>query len=120
MVVPTVTLSSDSLNSYLPTNGNSINFTATISPSTASGIFRFELYDISRFVGDAMNHGTETTPDYDFSSGQVNFNAPVVAGSGASTVIQMTTSSIFITVTGTVHSRDYGGLCKLSVRVKIS
>jgi len=119
VVVPTVSFSSDSLSTYLPTNGNNINFTATISPSTAFGLIRFELYDISRFVGDAMNHGTETTPDYDFGSSQSGFNAPIVTGSGASTVIQIQTSGIATTVTASIYSRDFGGFCKLRVIANI-
>jgi hypothetical protein len=110
---PQVTFSASALNSYLPTNGNNLSFTATINPSTANGIIRFEIYDISAYRGDTMNRGTETTPDYDFSGSQSGFGSPSTQGSGASLVHTISTSSNVNSATVNVYSRDYGGQCKI-------
>jgi hypothetical protein len=110
-----LTFSSPSLNSYLPTNGNSISFTATITPSTATGIIRFELYDISAYIGVAMNSGTQTTPDYDVSGSQTGFGSVVTEGSGASLVYKISTSAAVNSATININSRDFGGRAKIRV-----
>lgn len=113
--VASLTFTSSTLATYLPTNGNSISFSATISPATATGVIRFEIYDTSALVGVAMNSGSQTTPDYDFGQSQSGFSVPVTTGSGANLVYKLTTSSNVNAATAAVNSRDYGGYCKVRV-----
>jgi hypothetical protein len=105
---------------YLPEEGNSLEFTVTISPGDLLGQIKFELFDISRFKGVAMNFGDSTDPDYDFGSSQSGFEMPekTEPADKTKTVIQIKTKENEPTNSATVKvfSRDYGGMAKIRAR----
>jgi hypothetical protein len=106
-------LTGNCCDSYLPTESNSLDFTVTLAPSDQRGIIEFELVEISRFKGKAMNSGDSEDPDFDFGMSQTGFSAPTTSGSGASTVIRIRTSSEVNSATVRVNARDFGGLAKI-------
>ncbi len=94
---------------YLPTNSNTVQFTATISSASMTDQIRFELLDASDFPGDAMNHGTQpdTDPDFKFDpAGNPDFTVE-------SNQLVATTNSAVNSATVTVTAYDYGARARI-------
>lgn len=104
----------DTPTSYLPENSNTVSYTATIEPLGAgTDTIRFDLFDVSDFPGDAMNHGTQSDTDPD-----LKFEA---AGNPGLTIssnqLTATTATAVNSATATVSAFDYGARGKIKARV---
>jgi len=78
-------------------------------PKDTDANFRFKLSEVTNETGFAMNAGTETGPDLEFSRDQIGFEAHRPDGSGY--VIETNTAGRNAEVE--VTSKDYGGWAKM-------
>jgi hypothetical protein len=109
---------------YLPEDGNTLTFKAELKPKGTKAKITFELFEISRFYGATMNtdatSGPNDGPDYDFGVSQNKFDPPVTLGSGATTVIRITSRDEEKSITVKVFSHDYGGIGQLRAKATVN
>ncbi len=93
-----------------------LTITARIrEPEGVEGKFEFTLFEVSEEKGEAMNHGTDQTPDLEFPPGQAGYDGP--REEGDSWVMEATETVSQAQVK--VRSLDHGAWAKLKARVNV-